>query len=461
MDRAVGLTEFRPTVRLAVVLIAVAATVYTVRLGLFILDPSRADDSVLPSRPFFRAHSCLSSYTEAARLAPAGVNVFDPAQYGGMPRPGQYEARFIGPFEIDLYQYPPPFLLLPRSALAAGLDFFTIRRVWFVLQAVLLLGAMLALARWIGDRHGTLVLLLIPAVWLAPTTRVGLQLGNFQLSAFPLAVLALIAFDRARTAAGALALGFAIVSKIFPGILGLLLLAHRRWRAVWWTAAASVAVTAFALLVVGPTPFVDFVRYQLPRMHSAEAFFWIESPEMAPVNQSIYGLVTKLRLLGIPGTGARTAILLSSIYALLLVPVAVVAARRLPRLPGSGCDASLVRLRHAQVWLGLLSLASFRSPFVPDAYGLVGTLWLLTLIAAERHWRAVEWLVLAAAAVAFSLILDGGLVPTPVPIWMVLLTLGIQLAALAVNAVVVLAPARRQGSGAPLMGFRAGSRLMG
>ena len=47
-----------------------------------------------------------------------------------------------------------------------------------------------------------------------------------------------------------------------------------------------------------------------------------------------------------------------------------------------------LRLRTAQVWLGLLSLASFRSPFVPDAYALIGTLWLLTLMAAEGHWQA-------------------------------------------------------------------------
>jgi hypothetical protein len=359
-----------------------------------------------------------------------------------MPKPGQFEARFIGPFEVDLYQYPPSFLLLPWMARAARLEFFTIRRVWFVLQAVLLLAAMVLLARWIGDGRGRLVLLLIPAVWLAPTTRVTLQIGNFQISAFPLAVLAMIAFDRGRTAVGAVALGFATVSKIFPGILGLLLLAHRRWKAAGWTAVAGTAATVLALLAVGPTPFVDFARYQLPRMQSAEAFFWIENPEMAPVNQSVYGLVTKLRLLGVPGTGAGAAVLLSSLYALLLVPLALLAARRLRGLAAAGFDPSRARLRQAEVWLGLLSLASFRSPFVPDAYGLVGTLWLLTLIAAEKRRSIAGWLALGVAAAAFSLILDGGLVPTPVPVWMTLLTLGLQLAALAVNAVVVLAPAR-------------------
>ena len=91
--------------------------------------------------------------------------------------------------------------------------------------------------------------------------------------------------------------------------------------------------------------------------------------------------------------------------------------------------------------LGLLSLASFRSPFVPDAYGLVGTLWLLTLIAAERR-RLRQWGVLIALGGAFSIVLDGGLVPTPVPVWMTLASLAIQLASFGVNFFVVLAPAR-------------------
>jgi len=163
---------------------------------------------------------------------------------------------------------------------------------------------------------------------------------------------------------------------------------------------------------------------------------------MAPVNQSVYGLVTKLRALGVPGTSAATANLASSVYALLLMVVAVIGARRLQRLTDASADASLIRLRHAQLWLGLLSLASFRSPFVPDAYGLVGTLWLLTLLATERQ-RIAEWGALIALGVSFSIVLDGGLVPTPVPVWMTLGSLAIQLAAYGINFFAVLAPARR------------------
>ena len=92
---------------------------------------------------------------------------------------------------------------------------------------------------------------------------------------------------------------------------------------------------------------------------------------------------------------------------------------RLQRFAESAASPEIVRLRHAQLWLGVLSLASFRSPFVPDAYGLVGTLWLLTLIAAERR-RPVEWIGLVVAGGVFSIVVDGGVVPSPVPAWMTL-----------------------------------------
>jgi hypothetical protein len=105
-------------------------------------------------------------------------------------------------------------------------------------------------------------------------------------------------------------------------------------------------------------------------------------------------------------------------------------------------DPERLRLRKAQVWLGLLSLASFRSPFVPDAYALFGTLWLLTLVAAEGHWRTRGRIFLVVAGAAAMIVLDGGPVTAPVPAWIMAATLGVQLVAIAFNAVIVLTPGR-------------------
>ena len=432
--------NLHPVVRGLMALAALVAALYTARLTIYMVDESRTSYSAL-DREFFRNHSCLSSYTEAARLASTDANVFDPAMYLKRAPSGEVGSRYIGTFEVDLYQYPPAFLILPLVAEKMGLDFFAVRTAWFAIQFAILLGGLIVTAIWIGGTRGAVAAMFIPLLFLTPTTRVTLQLGNFQATAFPLAVLAMIAFYRGGSVLGGVALGFCAVSKIFPGVLGIVLLMQRRWTAAAATIAAGAIFVGLALLTVGAKPFVDFVYYQVPRIDSGEAFFWIEFPDMAPVNQSVYGLVTKLRALGIPGTTAAAANLASSVYAVLLIVVAIVSSRRLQRLTETSTDASLVRLRHAQLWLGLLSLASFRSPFVPDAYGLVGTLWLLTLIAAERH-RLREWAALIALGAAFSVVLDGGLVPTPVPVWMTLASLAIQLAAYGVNFFVVLTPAR-------------------
>ena len=440
--RAIGYQRLHWPAIVAVLTVLGAAAIYTARLSVFMLDEGRADLSVLPNRAFFRAHSCLSSYTEAARLAPTGANIFDVAQYSDPARPGENVPRFIGPFELDLYQYPPTFLILPRAAIALGLDFLTIRKLWFAIQSIVLLAALMMVATWIGGPSGLLVLLLVPVVWLAPTTRLGLQIGNFQLTAFALSVLAMIAFERARPGRGGFALAFPIVSKIFPGVLGVLLLVDRRWRAVAWIIAWSIVLTAGAWLAVGTTPFLDFLRYQLPRIESGQAFFWMDSAEMAPVNYGVHGLVIKLRFLGLPWTGQEAASRAASLYALLLVPLAFVSAWSLHRLGNGPIDRQRLRLRQAQVWLALLSLASFRSPFVPDAYALIGTLWLLTLVAAEGHWQTRGRIALVVAGAMTMIVLDGGPNTAPVPSWIIAGTLVLQLAAMAFNVVVALTPDR-------------------
>jgi len=444
--RAIGYQRLYWPAVIAVVTVLGASTIATVRLSHFMLDHTRADLSVLPNRAFFRAHSCLSAYTEAARLAPTGANIFDVAQYSDPQRPGQNQPRFIGPFEVDLYHYPPAFLILPRTAVAAGLGFLTTRQAWFAIQSIVLMAAMVVLARWIGGASGLLVLLLVPIVWVSPTLRLTLQIGNFQITAFALSILAMILFDRGRAGRGGFALGFSAVSKIYPGILGISLLVERRWGAVAWTAAWSLFFTAAAWLAIGSTPFVDFIRYQLPRIESGAAFFWIENADAAPINYGIHGLVIKLRFLGLPWTGHDPANRAASLYAVILVLLAFASAWRLKALAG-GMERERLRLRTAQVWLGLLSLASFRSPFVPDAYALVGTLWLLTLVAAEGHWRARGRTTLAVAVAMSMIVLDGGPISAPVPGWIMAATLALQVAAITFNTAIVLTPGR-----APLAG---------
>ncbi len=438
--RAVGFQRLQWPALLGLLIVLGGATFYTVRLSGFMIDVARADLSVFPARQFFRAHSCLSAYTEAARLSTTGVNIFDTAPYS---QPGQPDtARTIGSLDVDLYQYPPPFLVLPRLTVDAGLEFLTTRRLWFAVQSVVLLLGVVATARWIGGLSGMLALLLAPVLWLAPTTRVTLQIGNFQPTAFALSMLAMIAFERRHAARGGLMLGFSSVSKVYPGILGVLLVADRRWTSVLWTIGWATMFVIGTLLWMGSGPFIDFFNYQLPRIQSGAAFSWIEAPDMAPVNFGIHGLMIKLRVLGVPWTSAASASLAASLYGVLLLAVAAIAASRLGRMRAAETNLEWLRLRQAQVWLGLLNLASFRSPFVPDAYALIGTLWLLTLLAAEGHWRTTGRLVLAVAGAATFVVLDGGVLSVPVPSWIVMGSLVVQMGTIALNLVVAIAPGR-------------------
>jgi hypothetical protein len=221
-----------------------------------------------------------------------------------------------------------------------------------------------------------------------------------------------------------------------------LLLVERRWSAIAWTLAWGLALTAAAWFMVGSVPFVDFVRYQLPRVASAQAFPWIENSDAAAINYGVHGLVIKLRFLGVPWTGPVAASRAASMYGVLLLPLALGSAWQLRRLATGPMDAERLRLRTAQVWLGLLSLASFRSPFVPDAYALIGTLWLLTLIAAEGHWQAPGRIALVIGGAITMLVLDGGAIPIPVPAWIMAATLALQVAAFGLNLAVVLTPGR-------------------
>jgi len=251
-----------PMLRIALVIATLAAAGYTGRLAIYMFDESRTSYSVL-DRDFFRNHSCLSSYTEAARLAPTGANIFDPAVYSEVASDGGRGTRHIGSFEVDLYQYPPPFLVLPALAERLGLGFLAVRTLWFLILMTILVGSLVLTASWIGGTRGAIAAMFIPMMFLAPTTRVALQSGNFQVTAFPLAMLAMIAFFKFRpasagTALGGIALGFCAVSKIYPGVLGIVLLVQRRWTAVAATVASGAVITAVALGAVGTKPFLDF-----------------------------------------------------------------------------------------------------------------------------------------------------------------------------------------------------------
>ena len=220
-----------------------------------------------------------------------------------------------------------------------------------------------------------------------------LQIGNFQLAAFTLSMLALVAIDSGQAAVGGLTLAVLGLGKVFPAILVLVLIARRQWRAVAWTGIGSILVTTVAIWVVTPATFHAFFSYMLPRLsHGDQLFDGIDSTNrlrLAAVNFSVFGFVMKLRELGI-SVSPRAADTLTWVFTALLGILVWRAAWH-----------GLTGLRLTQVCLAALVLAATRSPFVPSAYGALGALWLIALLAAEDDsWR--RWSLCVAGLIVLA-----------------------------------------------------------
>jgi hypothetical protein len=343
-------------------LIAIVALVQTARLTAFMVDPDARQYSLMPDDPWLVQHCCLTAYTESARLAADGEpNVYNEKLYAG---------RKVDSFNVDLYHYPPTFLLLPMAMkVLAGDGFLAMRAVWFSASSLTLLLA-IGLIAFRSEPEGRLRLIgMAPLFWCSMPVLMGLQMSNVQILVFATSALSLVLFS-SRTPAGAVALAAAMVAKIFPGMLFIYLIARRKWREVAWTTAAGIALTVLALIIVGPESFRSFFEYQLPRLSSGEAFARPLSREFAVArNMAPFGIPLKLGALGIPGMTMGVGRIVTIVYLACIVGLAFWAGRRQPR---SGTES-------ASVWLSLVSLGTLASPFAPANYVLVSLVWLVCM----------------------------------------------------------------------------------
>ena len=375
------------------VLLGLATIVLTTRLSVFMGDSTRVDLSLLPEVAFFAQHSCLSAYVEGARLAADGAaNLYDIARWpdlDGTPRSTTPSGPYA-PFQLDAYAYPPPFLLLPHALLGWWSDFGSQRAVWFVANALFVAGGLGTVALWLGGQNGRRALMLAPLIWLSAPTLGTLQVGNAHLVVMTVAMLALVAFETRRPSLGGALLAFAILSKISPGVLGIVLLMRGRFREAAWTAGWAAIYVLLSVLAFGSAPLIDFVSYELPRLSSGEALSFLTGAESVAINLAPFGVPFKLAELGLfTGDPWSLAQRLSQLYTVVLVGATVLAARR-----DRGALAT------AQLWAALLTLASLRSPLAPG-YAVFALLWLLSLRAGHvRRWSgvvatALAWLALA------------------------------------------------------------------
>jgi len=372
-------------------LLALAAVARTAGVAWFMADPTHAQASVYWFDGFYRSHSCYSQYWRAAELARAGArNLYDTAHYAGK----------IGRFGVDEFLYVPQFLILPRLGLAVGGDFYQIRAAWFALEAALLAVATLALCKWIGGPAGRRLALLLPALWLSSPILATLQVGNYQLAAIALAIIAMLSFERNRPLLGGALLALAAF-KLWPGILLVYLVVTKRWRPVAWTIAFSLLYCAIAYLWMGSRPYEAFLHYDWPRIVSRDAWPYVEDDlDVSGINDSVPGLVLKLKALGVHGMTHSLEDIVEKAWTLVVLGLAVLAALG---------ERHLSRQERACCWLSLLTLASFRAPFIPDIYGLITPLLLWSLVAASTQFtgRTTAWLAMLWAALSAVLPFTG------------------------------------------------------
>lgn len=362
------------------------------RLTAFIADDSRADLSVLPASAWEVHHNCATSYYVAAAASFHSTDFYADSLYTARdddPTKVRKPLK-LGSFNIDVYEYPPPFLLLARTILRVAPSFPAFRALWFGLSGFFLLGVMLWVLRGFAPVMATRAILWLPLLWAAPTTVSTLQKENVQPLIIAAAILAMVLFERRRFALGGFVLAFATVSKLYPGMLILYLLACRRWRAAAWTFAFALVFTLAIGLELGRGAYDAFARH-LPGLLSGEAFPAFRNPMPTANNVSIPGLVFKLRLFGVPGIGFDTMRIVGWIYTLAAVGITWWLARQ----PRREDEKPLA-------WLAILIVATLRSPFLPSIYGVFPATWMLCLLASRleptaRNVLAIGfgWLLLA------------------------------------------------------------------
>lgn len=408
-------TRRHPVVGSILVLVALVSIVLTLRLSAFMWSADHRHLALVPDNDFLTKHSCLSSYAVGAALfADRDPNIYDTAHYHAETADHGMQ---IGSFDQDPFQYPPTILVPFSAMLSLTRDFGTLRWWWYLIESVIILYGLFHVAGWLGGGRATRIaaMLVVPLVWGSMPNLMALQFGNIQVVVLALAILGMIAFERNRVSLGGALLSFAILAKIFPGVLVIYLLARRQWREVVAVASWGMAFVVLTLAVGGISPWLQFVVYQLPRLASGEAFadVFVQMPVSAIFSLSYALLPHKLDALGLihaPGVSR----LAGSLGTLLVVIAAVVlgfSQHRRQLAGGQGGHSPRIQL--VLGWLALLNLATLQATMSPH-YAVVGTFWLLTLWAAGRPseqvvrtscWVAFAFLVLLTASPNPALIL--------------------------------------------------------
>ena len=137
----------------------------------------------------------------------------------------------------------------------------------------------------------------------------------------------------------------------------------------------------------------------MPKLLSGEAFPAFRNPAAIAVNESIPGLVFKLKLFGLPYMDFGVARVIGWLYTVIAIALVARLALR-PAVAG----------REPLAWITILIVATMRSPFLPT-YGPFPSLWLATLLAALTWGRSTTFVTVAVAWIALTFTFGTGNAP--------------------------------------------------
>lgn len=231
--------------------LALAATVYLYSgaYGFTFEQPYRLGD-------FFQEWASAKNYYE-------GIPIYTPQEATAWhylrQTPDQSKQIFV-----RINGHPPPCVLLALPF--ARLDYAAALYLWNGLSiAALLTATGLALRFELGTCRTWLWLPILTMLASNPFLQ-HLILGQVGIFLLLLIVGTVIADDRDRPTTAGLLLGTATALKLFPGLLFLYFLIHRKWRTVVVGAACVLAWNAACWALFGAETYEHFVRYALPEV---------------------------------------------------------------------------------------------------------------------------------------------------------------------------------------------------
>src|SRR6187402_2984730 len=157
----------------------VVTLVELARLAVFMIDPAQVAWSIQPGNTWRVRHSCVSAYWVACQEVDDGGDVYRLQRYEP-PRDaaGRRQRIVMEGFVLDAYEYPPPFLVLPRLLAHEAPTFLRFRTLWFAVQLVAVAAGIVVVARRIGGATGAIALTLSGFILAPYGVMSTLQIGN-------------------------------------------------------------------------------------------------------------------------------------------------------------------------------------------------------------------------------------------------------------------------------------------